>query len=166
MSKTSSGLDKKTEPVPEYSFISQINSTTFIGPANHPIELTPEFTDLKIDVVINCAKEAMYPNRENPFLLEQYPIDSSYPTILEHIDAIYESVCKHVKNKKRIYIHSLNSVSRAPAIMIYYFMCKKNFDFEKCLKLIQKKRSCIDIDDYLQNELAILSESFQEQNAC
>ena len=50
------------------------------------------------------------------------------------------------KNNKKILIHCIEGISRAPAIIAGYLMWKDKLKTEKAIELIKSKRSCVDIN--------------------
>ncbi len=53
---------------------------------------------------------------------------------------------KNDKNNKKILIHCIEGISRAPAIIAGYLIWKQNLTTEKAIELIKSKRKCIDIN--------------------
>ena len=53
---------------------------------------------------------------------------------------------KNDKNNKKILIHCIEGISRAPAIIAGYLMWKQNLTTEKAIELIKSKRKCVDIN--------------------
>ena len=50
------------------------------------------------------------------------------------------------KKTKKILIHCIEGISRAPAIIAGYLMWKHNLTLQKAIELIKSKRSCVDIN--------------------
>ena len=50
------------------------------------------------------------------------------------------------KNNKKILIHCIEGISRAPAIIAGYLMWKNKLKTEEAIQLIKSKRSCVDIN--------------------
>jgi len=137
----------------EYSFISKINSYLFLGSYAHPWYNTKEFQELKIDVIINCATEIIYPDT-NKYHVDSFPIDEDeYATLLECMDDAHDKIHQYLKERKRIYLHCTYGHSRAPAILIYYLMAQKKFTYDKSYKLLKQKRSVLDIHPNFEREL-------------
>jgi protein-tyrosine phosphatase len=53
---------------------------------------------------------------------------------------------KNDKKNKKILIHCIEGISRAPAIIAGYLMWKDNLTTEKAIELIKSKRKCVDIN--------------------
>ena len=50
------------------------------------------------------------------------------------------------KSTKKILIHCIEGISRAPAIIAGYLMWKDNLKTEKAIELVKSKRNCVDIN--------------------
>ena len=50
------------------------------------------------------------------------------------------------KNNKKILIHCIEGISRAPALIAGYLMWKQNIATSKAIELIKSKRKCVDIN--------------------
>ena len=53
---------------------------------------------------------------------------------------------KESKKKKKILIHCIEGISRAPALIAGYLMWKQNIKTENAIEFIKSKRKCIDIN--------------------
>jgi protein-tyrosine phosphatase len=53
---------------------------------------------------------------------------------------------KNDKKNKKILIHCIEGISRAPAIIVGYLMWKDNLTTEKAIELIKSKRKCVHIN--------------------
>ena len=50
------------------------------------------------------------------------------------------------KNNKKIFMHCIEGISRAPAIIAGYLMWKENLKTENAIDLVKSKRNCVDIN--------------------
>ena len=63
------------------------------------------------------------------------------------IDYIEKKEFKNINNNnKKILIHCIEGVSRAPALIAGYLMWKNNLTTEKAIETIKSKRNCVDIN--------------------
>ena len=63
------------------------------------------------------------------------------------IDYIEKKEFKNINNNnKKILIHCIEGVSRAPALIAGYLMWKNNLTTEKAIETIKSKRKCVDIN--------------------
>jgi len=53
---------------------------------------------------------------------------------------------EYKKGTKKVLIHCIEGISRAPAIIAGYLMWKQNLTTEKAIELIKSKRKCVDIN--------------------
>jgi protein-tyrosine phosphatase len=145
-------------PTESYNSITKINNLIYLGPYEYPFESSPEFNALKIDVIFNCAKEIRHPNIHS-YDIKYYPIIENDPmSFLENFDKIIEQMHKYLCKGKKIYLHSAKSISRAPAILVYYLMQYKKLTYDKAVNLLSKKRPSIDICEDIESQLRLIEE--------
>ena len=140
------------------SEISKVNNYIYLGPASHPLENSDEFCNLKVDVVINCAKEIKYPDNSK-VIVEHFPIvDGDSISFLENMDQAISRIRYYLSHGKKIYLHCNLGRSRSPAILIYYLMVQKKFTYDNALELLEKIRPEISIHFEFENSLRVIEE--------
>ena len=138
--------------------ITQINHFLYMGSFAHCAENTPEFVRLNIDNVLNFAIE-IKPMPNPKINIVTFAIDDVFhPTLLDVIDEAELYLRGLIKNKKRIYLACSDGNSRAPAVLIYYLIKKKNMSYEDAYELIEKKRPEISLHPNFCSELHQISE--------
>lgn len=145
----------------DYSLISKINYYIYLGPADHPIDNSEQFQKLGINVVINCAKEIEYPlDTKFEWKLYNFPIiDGDYVTFVENMDAVADRIYQALKKKQKIYIHCAVGVSRSPALLVYFFMIKKNLKYYDIVRSLTKRRRCININEEFADALLSIDDN-------
>jgi len=144
-----------------YPEITKISNYLYLGSCEHPILGTDQFKELNFDVIINCASnEVQYTDvMEKKYVIENFPLeDNEYASLLEHLDAINDALYRHLKSHKKIYLHCVRGISRAPAVLIYYLMSYKKYTYEDALHAIKVRRSVIDIHPNFERELITIEE--------
>lgn len=138
------------------STISKLNNYIYLGSYYPVYRNTKEFQELKIDVIINCAEEIVYP-ASNKYIIEHFPIEKNKnASMILYLETIYKKINDYLKNNKRIYVHCSDGLSRAPAVIIYYLMRDKKLTFNKAYMLIKLIRPSIKIYFNLILELKML----------
>lgn len=139
--------------------IAEINQFIYLGSYEHPFTNSTEFEKLKIDVVFNLSTEIEYTDKV-PFRVEKFPLtkDDSI-SFVENMDQIVEKINHHLSKKKKIYLHSFESLSRAPAILIYFYMRYKSLSYRKVHHLLKKLYPNIAIHPELENALQIIDDA-------
>lgn len=138
--------------------ITQINHFLYMGSYAQYAENTPEFTALKIDTVLNFAKEINPKPNPNIEIITFGIDDIFHPTLLDVIDDAETCLRNLIKNKKRIYLACSDGNGRAPAVLIYYLIKKKNMNYVDAYELVEKKRPAISIHPNFASELHEISE--------
>ena len=142
----------------QFTEISEINKFIYLGSFAHPCSNSEEFQKLQINVVINCAAEIDYPCPLH-YIFEKFPLENDeYASMLEYMDKAVEKIHRYLSQHKKIYIHCNNGNSRAPAILIYYLMVHKKFNYSRALSLLKKLRPTIMINDNFERELKTIEE--------
>ena len=114
-------MSKDSKPTP----ILKVCDYVYIGPASHVLTNSPEFIEKKISVIINCASEIKH---TVPIKTFHYRItDDRDATLEDYGDEVAIVINKAIENKLNLYIHSAESNSRAPALIIYWLMFHKKF---------------------------------------
>lgn len=136
--------------------ITQINNLIWLGPCDHPLTNSNEFKNLKIDVIINCAKEIKY-NQTRNYIIESFDIEDEFGdpnvSLSEFMYEIADKIEEYVKLNKRIYIHCVRGMCRSPCVLIFYLMEKKNYTYFDAYEFVKKLRPVIDLNDNFINEL-------------
>jgi protein-tyrosine phosphatase len=138
--------------------ISKVNNYFYFGSSRHSQEMTDEFTNLKIDVVIDCVGQLEIQPNFNFEVMKFSFEDGINATLLEEIDLIDSTIYTTLGSKKKIYLQCPTGNSISPAIIIYYLMCHKNLNFDNALEALQKIRPTINLNSYFINELQNIDE--------
>lgn len=148
---------EKNDNLAEMVKITKVNDRIYLGAWQHPADNTEEFQQLGVDVIINCAAELGFPDNSplyKKYIIEDFPIyDDQHGTLLEHMDRAITVIRKYYKAGKKIYVHCSLGISRAPAILVYYFMFYKHISFDRALHLLKKKRKIIELNENFEREL-------------
>lgn len=139
-----------------YLLISKINDYIYLGSYEHPASNSRFFKELKIDVIINCAKEISY-NSDIPVKHFEI-IDGDDISMLDNMDIIVDTINKYISEGKKIYLHCAQGISRSPAILIYYLMLYSDYTYYEAIDFVKLKRSMIDIDMVFDNQLRIIED--------
>lgn len=141
-----------------YQNISKINTFIYLGSYEHPLTNSLEFQKIGIDVVINCAKEIKYSNPENTkYRIEHFSIiDGNSISFLDNIDEANDKIHKYLTEGKNIYIHCDEGISRSPAILIFYLIMNKRFNYDDAYDLLKQIRPIIDIDPEFESSLRVI----------
>lgn len=144
-----------------HSRIVKINRYVYLGIPEHPLTGSEQFKQLGIDVVINCAKEINYPTdtKYNFEIVKYNVVDGDHLSFLKYIDKLYAKLNNFIKNRKKVYIHCAQCISRSPAFLVYYYMKRKHMCYESAHKLIKKKRPIININEEFINILSSLDDN-------
>lgn len=133
--------------------IIKINQFIYLGSYEHPLTNSTEFKNLKIDVVFNISTEIEYTNDIN-FLVENFSITAADSiSFIENMDQAIKKIHYYLSKKKIIYLHSVESLSRAPALLIYYYMHYKNLTYDTAHRLLSRLYSKIAIETEVENAL-------------
>ena len=91
-----------------------------------------------IDTVVNCAESVNSTYKELKFLeLKMY--DKSKQKLFPKLEIAYKFIKKNSKNN--ILIHCKNGKSRSAALVVFYLMKEKGWDYDTCISYIRKRRS-------------------------
>jgi len=135
-----------TECLELFNPITKINDYIYLGPADHVLGMSPEFQKLNVDVIINCCQEINYESCME-FTVEKFPIVEGDPvSFMNYMDRAGHKIHQYLLAGKKIYLHSTNSLSRAPAIFIYYLMSFYKINFDMAFYLLQQLRPNIHIN--------------------
>lgn len=138
--------------------ISRVNDLIYLGSCEHPLSDSEDFRKLEIDVIINCAKEITY-HKTHKYITYNFPIVEKYPvTMLENIDKAIETIVDCLANNKKIYIHCVTGITRAPAILIYYFMSQQNMTYYDALDLVKMARPIVEIDTEVEDQFKAIEQ--------
>lgn len=69
--------------------------------------------------------------------------DDEKTDLLKHWDNTYKYISKAKKDGSKVLVHCKMGVSRSASVVIAYAMKAYNWDFQKALKHVKEKRSCI-----------------------
>ena len=144
-----------------YLNISKINNFVYIGSFDHAFTDSEEFQKLGINVIINCTKEIEHPSEIiDKYTVINFPFENNdSASLLEYIDEVNEKIHNYLENGKKIYLHCIKGISRAPAILIYYLMSHKKFSYDQAHDLIREIRPVININDNFERELRIIEDN-------
>jgi protein-tyrosine phosphatase len=110
--------------------------------------------------VINCSRgssmespndeSAMSNNYEKSPSIRYLPIFLRDDPGADLINCFFQTIdfieSDNEKNNKKILIHCIEGISRAPALIAGYLMWKQNISTSKAIELIKSKRKCVDIN--------------------
>ncbi|MEM0354217.1 MAG: dual specificity protein phosphatase [Thermoplasmata archaeon] len=138
--------------------ISKLNNYIYLGSYEPAFNDSEDFKNLGIDVIINCAKEIVYPPTTK-YVVEHFPLeDNEDASMLEYMDDANKKINRYLKYGKKIYIHCVDGISRSPAILIYYLMSSKKLTFIKAYSLLKSIRPGIKINPKFERELKTVEE--------
>lgn len=140
-----------------YLKISNVNKFLYFGSYEHPVLNGRDFSELKIDIIINCCKNIEY---ESKIPVVKFNIvDNNDISLLEHMDTIINLINKNIKQKKNIYVHCSDGNSITPTLLIYYLMIYHDKSYYEASEYISKRRTTINICDSYINLLNVIDES-------
>lgn len=142
----------------EHLKISKLTNFIYIGPFEHSMSNSEEFQSLQISIIINLAREIEY-IPESKYEIFHFPMDDdANASLLDQMDEAAETIHKYVSRKKKIYVHCVRGISRAPAILIYYLMQYKKFSFDRAHDLIRVIRPVVSINSNFERELRTIED--------
>ena len=108
--------------------------------------------NLNITHILICAID-FYEVFPNDFAYWKIPLRDDNN---EDISLYFEETNKFIDKSECIYIHCQAGISRSPAILISYLMCKNSMTFAEAFQFVKLKRSCIRLKN--SNYVKLLNE--------
>lgn len=133
--------------------VFRVDDNLYLG--SYPVTLQEGFTEHHFDIIINCAKEIKY-DKEGFDVYNYSIIDGDSISFLENIDDIHDLISVSIENNKKIYVHCAKGLSRSPAVIVYYLMMNKGYNYCDAINFMEELNPQICIDDEFQNILSII----------
>ena len=106
-----------------------------------------------ITSVVNCAKEITSDYKDLKFL-ELKLMDDPEEAIIPKFEVAYRFIKKNLKNKNtNILIHCAAGASRSAALVAFYMMKEKKWDYDSCLSYMVARRPVVDPNTGYANQL-------------
>lgn len=101
----------------------------------------------------------------NDFTYKNIPIrDIPGENIDNYFSISNEYISKAIKGGGKVLVHCMCGVSRSATLVAAYLMYAHNYSCEDAIKLLQKRRSCVDPNDGFKEQLSNFQNTLQEKD--
>ncbi len=135
--------------------------------SGYEVSLDHEFLKQnKFTHIINCASNS---RRYKPYYYEDFKYlildmkDDPDVLIDGYVEQVVQFITESGCGERKILIHCLEGISRAPTLLISYLILKLNMNRDEALSFVKGKRPCVDINLGFMCQLEKLSSGKEEK---
>lgn len=143
-SSSSRSMEAKVESPCGATYLVEILPQLFIADYN-TVKCAELLEEQNISVVVNLISHKCVNMHADRFSYESYELaDTSSENLLKVVEDVVVRIDGHLKEGRRVVVHCMKGVSRAPATIIAYLMLVNLMSFEAAFDLVRSKSPRVD----------------------